>query len=128
MSTSVEEFRPTMQTIVVNKAELLEVLKTNRAAHEKTFNKAWKGYRETVLEILEKAYKDAQGGDLNAWRINLVQPVNQVADYDRAIRKMEMSQHDEIYLNDQEFAQYVMDDWAWKANFTASSAMYVNKA
>lgn len=117
-----------MQTIVVNKAELLDVLRKNREAHEKTFIKAWKGYKATVLEILEKAYKDAQGGDLNAWRIHLVQPINQVGDYDRAIRKMEMSQHDEIYLDDREFAQYVMDDWAWKASFTESSAMYVNKA
>jgi hypothetical protein len=35
-----------------------------------------------------------------------------------------MSTDTVVELSEQEFRQYVMDDWSWKHNFLASNAMY----
>jgi hypothetical protein len=36
-----------------------------------------------------------------------------------------METREEIELTEQEFAQYVMDDWSWKGQFTATNSAYL---
>ena len=43
--------------------------------------------------------------------INLAEPVDHTADYDRILAMLEMSVDDTISLSAQEFNQYVLDNW-----------------
>ena len=52
-------------------------------------------------------------------------PINQIKEYDRAIKMLEMSVDNDITLSEQEFAEYVLDDWHWKNQFTLTNSAYL---
>ena len=54
----------------------------------------------------------------------LQEPQDQTADYDRAIRMMEMSEDEIIEISELDFECYVLDNWAWKKNFLISNMGY----
>jgi hypothetical protein len=55
-----------------------------------------------------------RGIDLN---FNLNQPESHMGDYARVLKMLEMDIKPEIMLDEQQFANYVMDEWNWKYNF-----------
>lgn len=113
-----------MDAIKVKKDELLEKLKSNREAHQAIFDKAQDGYRKLCIELLEQMLAEAKAGKVIRRKVELQEPVNQTKDYDRVIAMLEMSQDAVIELNEPDFAQYVLDDWAWKAQFTTTNSRY----
>lgn len=58
--------------------------------------------------------------------LDLKYPEDHSKDYDRAIRKIELSVYDQISLSDQEFECYVLNNWDWKDTFLGLSATYGN--
>ena len=109
----------------VKRDELLEVLKKNRATHRETFERATIGYRKRAIEELDISLRDACEGKKIRRSIGLVEPMDQTKDYDRVIRMLEMSVDEVVTIEAHEFAQYVMDDWSWKEQFTASNSTYL---
>jgi hypothetical protein len=116
-----------MNEIKVKKEELLTVLKRNRYEHRAIFLEALEGYRKQVIAELEVMLAEAKSGRQIRRAVSLVEPINQTSDYDRIIRILEMETRDEIQLQEREFAQYVMDDWAWKQQFTSMTSTYTNR-
>jgi hypothetical protein len=51
-------------------------------------------------------------------------PVNYADNYSRAIRMLELSVEDTIDVEEHIFNQLVLDEWGWKQQFVAQSAMY----
>jgi hypothetical protein len=78
--------------------------------------------KETVPHAI-----NSKGLDFS-FSLNLAYPENHTKDYERAIRMMGASIYDEVRLSEQEFDQYVLNNWEWKGKFTASNLGYVNKA
>lgn len=113
-----------METIKVKKEELLQALHKNRDAHRKIFEEAQEGYREEAIKLLDKALEDAKHGKEIRTHIQLMAPIDQTKDYDRAIRMVEMSVDDVIEIDERDFACYVMDDWDWKRQFLTTNAFY----
>jgi hypothetical protein len=103
-----------MNAINVKKSELLAVLRQNRAQHRKIFLEAQTGYRQQVIDELDSMLRDARDGKKIRRSVTLIEPVDQTADYDRAIRMMEMSVDDVIQLEEHEFNSYVLDNWSWQ--------------
>jgi hypothetical protein len=66
---------------------------------------------------------DAKAGRSISRSINLAEPVDHTADYDRILAMLEMSVDDTIMLDAQEFNQYVLDNWEWSrlASYTNQS-------
>ena len=116
-----------MQTIKVRKEKLLIKLKENRKNHRELFLKAQEGYRQLVVEHLEKMLQDARDNKKVQTYVNLVAPVDQTKDYDRAIAMLEMSVDEEINVTQNEFTCYVLDDWQWKEQFVSSNSAYFSK-
>src|SRR3954471_7210545 len=117
-----------MNEIIVEKKDLLAKLKENRKNHRKVFEAALAGYRQTAIEELEKRLEDARKGKRIDILIRLHEPVDQTKDYDRAIAMLEMDIGDKVELDANQFSQFVLDDWAWKNQFTASNTAYLVKA
>lgn len=114
-----------LQTVRVKTTDLLAVMKTNREAHRGMFLKALDGYKEEVLKVLEERLADARKGKrVHQW-LGLEEPADHTKDYDRVIRMLEMSVDTEVELTQAEFAQYVMDAWTWKDQFTETSNKYI---
>jgi hypothetical protein len=117
-----------MNAIKVKKSELLDKLKTNRAAHSAQFEKAVVGYRVTVIKVLEQRLEEARKGKLPQMIFNLPLPVDQTKAYDRAIGMLELSVDDHIDLEEHDYQQYVLDEWGWSAATTATNASYFDAA
>jgi hypothetical protein len=117
-----------MHQVTVKKSELLLTLKKNRGEHRKIFEEAQQGYREEAISLLDKALEDARKGKEIRTFIHLEAPVDQTKDYDRAIKMLEMEVEEEITLTQNEFSQYVLDDWTWKSQFVTTNALYMKSA
>lgn len=114
-----------MKEIKIKRAALLEAVTANRDGHRQLFEKAQVGFRARVIERLDKMLSDAKAGVRFDLSVSLATPIDQTKDYDRIIRALGMSVDEEITLTEVEFAQYVMDDWAWKQNVVATNNSYL---
>ena len=120
-----------MEKMKFQKDKLLEVLRTNRTNrtnHRKIFLEACEGYLKKAIELLEQKLASARKGERISMHFSLQQPVDQTKEYDRAIRMLEMSSDTTVELEEHDFQQYVMDDWAWKQQFLASNSAYSGTA
>ncbi len=123
--TSKRTTKRATEAIRVKRDELLKVLKENRTTHRDTFERATAGYRKRAIEELDASLRDAREGKKIRRAIGLTEPMDQTKDYDRAIRMLEMTVDEIVTIGAHEFQQYVMDDWAWKEQFTASNSAYL---
>jgi hypothetical protein len=113
-----------MQTVKVNRTELLTKLRANREQHQALFNEAFENYRKFMLEELEQRINEVKVGKKIDHYIRLEAPQDHTEDYDRIILMAEMSLTDEIELTQQHFGWYVMDQWQWKNDFMDNATTY----
>jgi hypothetical protein len=116
-----------MNTVKVKRNILLERIKKNHDAHRDLFLKAQKGYRETVIEELDKMLADARTGKPVRTSLGLIEPQDHTNDYNRVIDMLEMSVDDVITLDARSFDNYVRDQWDWKAFADGTNLMYSSK-
>jgi hypothetical protein len=113
-----------MQTVKVKRLDLLNKLRENRQEHRGVFERAQVKFREAVIERLDAMLADARAGKKVQQSVGLTAPSDHTSEYDRAIAMLEMSVEEEITLTSHDFECYVMDRWAWAAQFGATSAFY----
>jgi len=114
--------------IKVNKTNLLEILKANRARHREIFLEAQEGYRKLAIKELNAMLRNARSGGQIRRSITLIQPMDQTSDYDRVIGMLELSEQDSILLEEHEYQMYVQDKWNWKKQFLANNSGYSQQA
>lgn len=117
-----------MTNVTVKKSDLLEIVKKNRVEHREIFEEAVIGYREKMLALLTEMIEDIRKGKQVEHVIRMVQPVDQTRDYDRAIRMLNMSVDDTVELDEDTFANLVLDDWSWSRQFYTANSNYSPKA
>ena len=114
-----------MEKVEINKSELLTVLKKNRETHRNTFLEAIEGYREQAIAILEKGIADAKARKRVLSHTGLIEPQDMTPEYDQAIRMLEMCVTETVTISNREFQNYVMDNWSWKHQVTATHSNYL---
>jgi hypothetical protein len=112
----------------IKREELLQVVTANRDKHREVFLEALDGYRKAAIAELENALNDAKSGKAIFRTTKLIQPMDQTGDYNRAIKMMEMTTEPIIELDEDQFAQLVMNKWHWGKQFSASNRAYVSKS
>lgn len=113
-----------MDRILVKRDELKAKVYANRAAHRKIFEEALAGYRKKSLELLEEHIEEVRKGQIVRVVVNLPFPEDHTSDYDRVIMMLEMSVEEELQIDEESFANYVMDQWSWTRAFLASNSAY----
>jgi hypothetical protein len=113
-----------MREVTVHKEELLKALRANRANHREEFLEAQEGWKRVILDELEQRLEDARVGRNIKASFSFPEPHDHTKDYDRVIRMVEMEVCSQMTIDEHDFAQFVMDDWEWKANWTASNSGY----
>jgi hypothetical protein len=113
-----------MESQKVNKNDLLKILKDNRDKHKAIFDEALVGYKEQATKLLKEHLKRVQNGSKTRVYVSVPYPVNMTKEYNRIIGMLEMSLANEVELTEQDYQQYVMDDWTWKQSFLASNSAY----
>jgi hypothetical protein len=114
-----------MDEVTVRVSELRERVQSNRDEHRNVFDKAVAIYRERLLDHLEQKIADVKAGRKIDHAIRLPVPEDHTKDYDRVILMLDMHTEPSIKIDQRLFAMYVMDDWAWRESFAASTASYL---
>ncbi len=133
----------TLGSITISKADLLKVLKENREAHNEVYKAATQAYTdairaylETVAERVKALAKDIKKRLENVSEAALEnlrspfpsaqpqKPVSHEDSYDAAIRKVELSVHDEFTLDESDFNQYILNNWSWSVSFLNNATSY----
>jgi len=118
-----------MEVVKVDKTKLLKILRANRDEHRSIFLESLDGYHKAALKALQERIEDAKNNNKKVSLIfALEQPQDQTKQYSRVIKMLEMSIDDEVKLTQQEFANYVMDDWSWMDQFLTSNSGYSQRA
>lgn len=112
--------------VVVNKTELLNVLRENRDAHRAIFLEALEAYKEKSIELLEKQIQNLEKGKFPIRYSNLLIPEDHTEDYNRIISMLQMDIRKEFKLEENDYASYVLDDWQWKAAWLSNTLSYTS--
>lgn len=114
-----------MQSVKVSTLDLVNELLKNRDAHVKAHKVAIAGWWKQTAAALRAAAKKIEAGRViyPAHGISAA-PESHEDDYDRAIKMCQMSVEEQVELTQQEFTQYVLDEWNWSAGFTTQTQMY----
>ena len=118
-----------MDNIKVKKTDLLTKLQENREIHKKDYDESVVGYQAELVQLLTRLLDDAkEGKPVDARSLaNLTRPVEHLREYDRTISMLKMDIIDDVELSEHEFTRFVLDEWAWKENFSNVSAQYKGK-
>jgi hypothetical protein len=114
-----------MKIVRIDTLKLINTVRENREAHKKVYDEAMENYRKDAIAKMRENLAAAEAGGEIKDSINLERPMNALKDYDRVIKMLEMSAEDTVELTENEFAQYVLDEWHWKSTWVASNASYV---
>jgi len=117
-----------MKAIKVDKVTLIKTLEQNRQKHRAIFEEALEGYKTAIIAWLEKRLELVKQGKIINHYIQMEQPKDQTKDYDRAIGMLKLSLDKQIELTEQDYSQYVLDDWSWKKQFLHSNSAYSKTA
>lgn len=123
-----------LSTIKINRAKALERITENRVIHKSSLMKARAGWREEVIRIGYELTQDAEAlaceqqasiDTLQAYIRSFERPPRSyLADYDRAIAMLQWSEDEHIEFTQQEFDQYILDNWSWKQDFMLTNSKY----
>lgn len=115
--------------ITITKEKLLTRLKTNREKHAKVYEEAVAGFHDACLKMLEETKEALLKRKVPAAiALHLPVPVDHTKDYDRLIEMIELSSDTEFDLNEQQAANYIMDEWHWTNQWLSSNAGYSDTA
>ena len=113
-----------MKTVLISKDKLLVKMKENRESHLKQYEEALDGWKEKVINELEKALKNAREFIEFKTFLELPKPTDHTSDYDEIIARVEWNEEKQIALDQHDFNQFVLDDWNWKHEFIGTTALY----
>lgn len=115
-------------TTLIEKKELLKIINENKDKHREVFLEAIDGYRTEAIKRLERMIEKIKKGKTIDQFLRLPVPTDNTPEYKRVIKMIELDNRDEIMLTEEEFAQYVMDDWSWKREWIATASNYTSNA
>lgn len=115
-----------MNSVKMNRLELLKIVKENATKHVSDYDEAVIDYKAGVVKVAKSNLKIANAGELDKFVFLKMPPlpVNYADNYSRAIRMLELSIEDVIEVEEHVFNQLVLDEWGWKQQFVAQSALY----
>jgi hypothetical protein len=113
-----------MNTVKVKRDELLAKLEVNRSNHRQLFLDAQEGYRQMVIQELDKSLNDAREGRAIRTHIAMQAPQDHTDDYDNVVAMLGMSVDEVIELDAHDFQCYVMDKWTWAAAANLLNSTY----
>lgn len=117
-----------LDSVRVDKKQLLATLRQNHEKHKQEFAAAIEGWKAEVIGKLEKLLAEARDGTCFAHSVSLHvgKPEDHSEDYVRVIKLLEYSLDQELELSTEEFNRFVLDNWQWTQAFKAAAANYSN--
>jgi len=111
----------------VNKQKLIDVLEKNKKEHIKTYDLAMIGYKINI----ENAYKDKlnqfkklKGDEFLKFNINInvTMPTSHEDDFDIVIGMLSVSEDNEVYITENQYREYYLNQWSWYRGWSISNS------
>ena len=80
------------------------------------------------MDKLKEAIEVAESKEGKIPGIHLPMPDDHTSDYDRAIGMLEMEVNDIVTIDQEDYSNYVDDNWAWKNQWSLSNTNYMSKS
>lgn len=124
-------FVGTDRKITMWRSELLTKLRENLAKHQTAYEEAVAERKAAILVYAAETLKQVKAGDFSRFNglrgFNISEPVDHSKEYTRAIAMVDASIEDEIVIDENTFAKWVMDEWGYtnalNEIYLAASAM-----
>lgn len=118
-----------MKITKIEKVALLNIVRENLVRHLVDYAEAVSDFKIAVIKISHEnlavaTSEDEKDCDIKNIKPMPVIPANYTAEYNRAIRKLELSVDTVIDVDELTFNQLVLDEWNWKSQFLLSNAFY----
>lgn len=115
-----------MRTVTVNKGKLIKAMEENRLIHKKEYEEVIKEYKDELQKRLKKTMVEIKNKHHNfPHGVFNDEPKNNINDYERVISMLYMSIDNTIELTQDEYNNYVLDNWSWKDRFELSKSTYM---
>jgi len=114
-----------MKEVKVKVAEVLKIVRGNKAKHDLILKSALEAYWEKAEDILKKCLMDIEKRKTINQYLDLPVPTNHGVDYDRVIRMMELSVDKNVILDDVSFSKFILNNWDWKQEFVRVTTAYI---
>jgi hypothetical protein len=111
-------------TTRVEKARLLETLRTNLGRHKQIVQEARDGYVKKAREALEERLEQLRTGKLVSLTFHLSPPADYSEVYQNSIAMLEWNTDETVELEADEFRQLVRDEWDWMGSFLSGNSGY----
>ena len=112
----------------VSVSALVKKLRENQSKHHDIFEQALLGWQKECIRILNKNIEQVRLGKLKAALYLHEQiPSDHTKDYEVVIGLLLLSTSAEVELEAAEYRRFVMDDWDWKQEWTASTTKYLGE-
>lgn len=112
-----------MESVKLNKDELLGIVRENKDKHVAAYKEAVKDFQIAVIKICNENMEILSAGGIDIKPLPH-KPMTYESNYNRAIRMLELSVDTVVELDQYEFAKLVQDEWEWKQIFDTSNATY----
>lgn len=118
-----------METIQLNREDLLAKLRENREKHEAEFRDAKATWTKKATRALRKAADKAEkDGTIDMAPLkDLPKPVNYLTSYDAAIAQVSADVRGTVELDPATFAAWHEDNWTWRGAFAGTTSIYNNR-
>jgi len=111
------------RVILVNKAQLINKIKENKAIHIKEYEQAIVDYREEAKKQLKEQTSRLTEGKLDI-KLDLRSPVDNKDEYDKLVQVFEWEVKDEVELSQGEFNEYILDELPFAKIAKLSNTFY----
>jgi hypothetical protein len=117
-----------MKSLRFDKLFIIQRLRENRKKHEEIYAEAVVGYQKKAITMLEERLEKVKANPLEHTSVPLSVPQNHLKEYDRTILMVDQCLDVELELDEQEYSQYIQDNWTWTRTFLSSNSGYSSMA
>lgn len=114
-----------MKSVTVKNGELQKTIEANLEAHHAIFVAAMEGYQLAAIKWLSSSLQQLHDGETPRLYFGEPMPEDHTEDYKQVLAMLQWSVDDTIELSAGEFSQYVLDDWGWKKQWSATTSNYL---
>jgi hypothetical protein len=117
-----------MNTVTVNKEDLIAILTTNRDKHLAEYTEAYEGYKLLAIKALEERLELIKSGEkFNVYFGDITAiPENHVDDYQNVIDMLSICSDTSVQITMEDYQKYYKNNWAWVHSWALSNKMYVD--
>ena len=115
-----------MNEVRMDKSVLLAAMEANLDTHMEAYETALAGWKADYQAQLQAACQDLANWDgKTVFQMEERRPKSYESDYTTMISMIENDVRGDIELTPQQFKEYVLNEWAWSANFNFSNSKYL---